>query len=82
MRPPGLRHRKAFSAIFFFFTTLFSGGLVPWYLLIVNYLDLKDTLLVLILPMLMNSNNSGSGGNTNDDGLLGALMGKLQGLMK
>ena len=35
-----------------------------------------------ILPMLMNSNNSGSGGNTNDDGLLGALMGKLQGLMK
>lgn len=45
--------RNAFS-FFFFFTTLFSGGLVPWYLLIVNYLHLKDTLLVLILPMLMN----------------------------
>lgn len=45
--------RSHFS-FFFFFTTLFSGGLVPWYLLIVNYLDLKDTLLVLILPMLMN----------------------------
>ncbi|MEF2967507.1 carbohydrate ABC transporter permease [Paenibacillus sp. M1] len=41
-------------AFFFFFTTLFSGGLVPWYLLIVNYLQLKDTLIVLILPMLMN----------------------------
>lgn len=45
--------RNKFS-FFFFFTTLFSGGLVPWYLLIVNYLELKDTLLVLILPMLMN----------------------------
>lgn len=45
--------RNKFS-FFFFFTTLFSGGLVPWYLLIVNYLNLKDTLLVLILPMLMN----------------------------
>lgn len=45
--------RNTFS-FFFFFTTLFSGGLVPWYLLIVNYLELKDTLIVLILPMLMN----------------------------
>ncbi|MNO27037.1 L-arabinose transport system permease protein AraQ [compost metagenome] len=45
--------RGRFS-FFFFFTTLFSGGLVPWYLMIVNYLHLKDTLLVLILPMLMN----------------------------
>ncbi|WP_083606787.1 carbohydrate ABC transporter permease [Paenibacillus helianthi] len=45
--------RGRFS-FFFFFTTLFSGGLVPWYLMIVNYLHLKDTLLVLILPMMMN----------------------------
>lgn len=45
--------RGKFS-FFFFFTTLFSGGLVPWYLLIVNYLDLKDTMVVLMLPMLMN----------------------------
>ncbi|MEK5166781.1 carbohydrate ABC transporter permease [Paenibacillus sp. FSL R5-0527] len=45
--------RNHFS-LFFFFTTLFSGGLVPWYLLIVNYLELKDTLIVLILPMLLN----------------------------
>lgn len=45
--------RGRFS-FFFFFTTLFSGGLVPWYLMIVNYLQLKDTLLVLILPMMMN----------------------------
>lgn len=45
--------RSRFS-FYFFFTTLFSGGLVPSYLLIINFLHLKDTLLVLILPMLMN----------------------------
>ncbi|MFB9326060.1 carbohydrate ABC transporter permease [Paenibacillus aurantiacus] len=45
--------RNQFS-FFFFFTTLFSGGLVPWYLMIIKYLHLKDTLLVLILPMLLN----------------------------
>ncbi|WP_018883455.1 carbohydrate ABC transporter permease [Paenibacillus massiliensis] len=45
--------RNGFS-FFFFFTTLFSGGLVPWYLMIVNYLHLNDTFLVLVLPMLMN----------------------------
>ncbi|CAM3635541.1 carbohydrate ABC transporter permease [Cohnella lubricantis] len=45
--------RNGFS-FFFFFTTLFSGGLVPWYLLIVNYLHLKDTFLILVLPLLFN----------------------------
>jgi putative aldouronate transport system permease protein len=45
--------RNQFS-FFFFFTTLFSGGLVPWYLLIVNYLHMKDTPLALIVPMLLN----------------------------
>ncbi|MBM7564065.1 carbohydrate ABC transporter permease [Paenibacillus sacheonensis] len=41
-------------AFYFFFTTLFSGGLVPWYLLIVNYLDMKNTLAALIIPTLVN----------------------------
>ncbi|MGO4537760.1 carbohydrate ABC transporter permease [Paenibacillus sp. 2TAB19] len=45
--------RNKFS-FFFFFTTLFNGGLVPWYLLIVNYLNLKDTFMVLIIPMMLN----------------------------
>lgn len=45
--------RNHFS-FFFFFTTLFNGGLVPWYLLMVNYLHLKDTPLALILPLLLN----------------------------
>ncbi|MFD1903241.1 carbohydrate ABC transporter permease [Paenibacillus rhizoplanae] len=34
---------------------LFSGGLVPFYLLYVNYLDLKDSLVALILPGLSNA---------------------------
>jgi len=41
-------------AFFFFFTTLFSGGLVPYYLLIINYLHLKDSIAVLIVPGLLN----------------------------
>lgn len=45
--------RNKFS-FFFFFTTLFSGGLVPWYLMVVNYLQLKDTFIILVLPLLMN----------------------------
>lgn len=45
--------RNKFS-FFFFFTTLFNGGLVPWYLLIVNYLHMKDTALALVVPMVLN----------------------------
>ncbi|MBC8076594.1 MAG: carbohydrate ABC transporter permease [Chloroflexales bacterium] len=36
-----------------FFTMLFNGGLVPWYILITQYLHLKNTLAVLILPYLV-----------------------------
>ncbi len=36
-----------------FFTLLFNGGLVPWYVLISKYLHLKDQLAVLILPYLV-----------------------------
>ncbi|MDR1537221.1 MAG: carbohydrate ABC transporter permease [Clostridiales bacterium] len=41
-------------AFFFFFTTLFSGGLVPWYILMVQYLKLKDNPIVLVLPGLFS----------------------------
>ncbi|RKP54443.1 carbohydrate ABC transporter permease [Cohnella endophytica] len=41
-------------AFYFYFTTVFGAGLVPWYILIVKYLHLKDNLLVLILPGLFN----------------------------
>ncbi|MDD2502745.1 MAG: carbohydrate ABC transporter permease [Clostridia bacterium] len=39
---------------FFFFTMLFNGGLVPTYILISKYLNLKNTCWVLILPLLVN----------------------------
>jgi putative aldouronate transport system permease protein len=45
--------RHTFSFLLFF-TMLFSGGLVPSYILITQYLKLRDTLAVLILPMLVN----------------------------
>lgn len=41
-------------SFYFFFTTLFNGGLVPWYLLITRYLGLKNNILALILPMLFS----------------------------
>ena len=41
-------------AFYFFFTTLFSGGLVPWYILMVKYLHIKDNPLALLIPGLMN----------------------------
>jgi putative aldouronate transport system permease protein len=37
-----------------FFTMLFSGGLVPVYILVTQYLKLRDTLLVLIIPYLFS----------------------------
>ncbi|OBR65502.1 sugar ABC transporter permease [Paenibacillus oryzae] len=44
--------RNQFS-FFFFFTTLFNGGLVPWYLMM-NALEMKDNYLALVLPLLLN----------------------------
>ena len=42
-------------AFFFYFTTLFSGGLVPWYILYVRYLHIKELpLLAVTLPYLFS----------------------------
>ncbi|BCN31619.1 carbohydrate ABC transporter permease [Anaeromicropila herbilytica] len=41
-------------AFFIYFTTLFSGGLIPSYILMVNGLGLKDSIWALILPGLMS----------------------------
>jgi len=48
-----LKYRK-FISIYCLITILFSGGMVPWYIVCVNYLHLKDTLAALILPYLAN----------------------------
>ena len=48
-----LKGRSAFS-MFFYFTMLFSGGLVPSYILITQYLHLNNTIWVYILPTLIS----------------------------
>ncbi len=48
------RYRNFFS-FFIYFTTLFSGGLVPSYILNVRYLHLKDSLWAMILPGLISA---------------------------
>lgn len=45
--------RNKFS-FFFYFTTLFSGGLVPYYILMIRYLHLKNSYLALMLPLLFS----------------------------
>lgn len=37
-----------------FFTMLFSGGVVPYYILVTRYLHLKNTIWILILPLLIS----------------------------
>lgn len=41
---------------FLFFTMLFSGGLVPSYILNVRYYGLRDTFWILVLPGLVSAN--------------------------
>lgn len=48
-----LKYRNAIN-FFFYFTMLFSGGLIPYYILIKNYLHLSNNLLVYIVPGLLN----------------------------
>ncbi len=46
------KYRNQIS-FFIYFTTLFSGGLIPTYMLMVNGLGLKDSIWAMILPGLM-----------------------------
>lgn len=46
--------RNAVS-FFIYFTTLFSGGLIPSYILMVKHLGLKDNILSMILPGIMSA---------------------------
>ncbi|MDR1948786.1 MAG: carbohydrate ABC transporter permease [Spirochaetaceae bacterium] len=51
--------RKSFKyrnilSFFFYFTTLFNGGMVSTYIFYIRYLHLKDNLLALILPGMFN----------------------------
>jgi ABC-type glycerol-3-phosphate transport system permease component len=46
-----LRNKISF---FFYFTTLFSAGLVPTYLWMTRYLQLRNNYLAVLLPLLMS----------------------------
>lgn len=50
------KYRNVF-AFGFYFSTIFSGGLIPHYILIANYLNWKDSLLALIVPGLLSAWN-------------------------
>ena len=45
---------RNFFAFYFYFTTIFSGGIVPWYILMTQYLHMKNNILALILPGVFN----------------------------
>lgn len=47
------KYRNA-AAFFFYFTTLFNGGMVSTYIFFIQYLHLKNSLIALILPGLVN----------------------------
>lgn len=47
------KFRKQIS-FFLFFTLLFNGGMVPTYILMANILNLRNTYVALILPLLSN----------------------------
>lgn len=51
---PGLKY-KGFFTFFIFFTMLFSGGLVAWYMVVTRILNITNTIWALILPMAMNA---------------------------
>jgi len=48
------RYRNHFTFLIFF-TLLFGGGLVPWYIVCTQVLHLKNTVWALIVPYLFNS---------------------------
>lgn len=45
------------TTFYIFFTMLFSGGLVPFYILMTQYLHVQNTLWALIIPYLLNPFN-------------------------
>ncbi len=51
-----IKYRNAL-AFFIFFTTLFNGGLAPYYIIVSNTLHLQDNLLVLLLVPMFSAMN-------------------------
>ncbi|MDR4949851.1 carbohydrate ABC transporter permease [Neobacillus cucumis] len=51
---PQFKYRRFFTFLAFF-TMLFSGGLVPTYIVVTQFLHLKNSIWALILPLAMNA---------------------------
>lgn len=56
LQRPDFKRRNKVSFLIYF-TTLFTGGLVPFYLLITKYMGLKDNYLAILLPSLLSAWN-------------------------
>jgi len=48
------KYRNFFS-FFAYFTMIFGGGLVPWYMVYTQLIPIKNTIWVMIVPYLMNA---------------------------
>lgn len=48
------KYKQAFS-LFAFFTMIFGGGLVPWYMVYSQLFRIRNTIWILIFPYLMNA---------------------------
>ncbi|MBR1684450.1 MAG: carbohydrate ABC transporter permease [Clostridia bacterium] len=48
---------RKFWNFYILFTMLFSGGMVPWYIVCVNILHLKNTIFALLLPSMVSAWN-------------------------
>ncbi|MGE5614087.1 MAG: carbohydrate ABC transporter permease [Bacillota bacterium] len=50
----GFRYKSLF-AFLAYFTMIFGGGLVPWYMVYTHLVPIKDSVWILIVPYLMNA---------------------------
>ena len=54
LQRPDFRYRNMVSFLIYF-TTIFGGGLIPWYIMMTKYLHLTNSYIARILPLLMSS---------------------------
>lgn len=48
------KYRNVFSFLIYF-TTIFGGGMVPWYIMLSKYLHMNNTYVARVFPILMSS---------------------------
>lgn len=53
LQRPDFKYRNTISFIIYF-TTLFGGGLIPWFIMMSKFLHLTNTYMARILPLLMS----------------------------